>query len=80
MGRQHPEADEDPRCGLASEIVGVTNDFDFFLGSGDLTPFVIRPYFEEDPNRTIRFLIVNIQSANLQATVSEIEKIWNIVF
>jgi len=58
------------------EIVGITNDFDFFLGSNDPTPFVIRPYFEDEPNRTIRFLVVNVQSQNIPEILSGIERIW----
>ncbi len=58
------------------EIIGITKNFDFYLGSIDMGPMVIRPYFEDEPNRTIRYLIINMDTQSIQKFLVEIENIW----
>lgn len=58
------------------DIVGVTSDFDFTLGGWENGPLVIRPSFKNEPNRSVRYLIINLTTEDLQTSLTKIEEIW----
>ncbi|MDW7694747.1 ABC transporter permease [Flammeovirgaceae bacterium SG7u.111] len=60
------------------EIAGIVKNFNHESVKFDITPLMIRPYFEEKPAIGVNFLSVKVSPSNIQETLESIKKAWQV--